>query len=137
MSAADRLTTARAGKAKALREIAAAQQRRLEHLRCGDDAAAAAADYDLGELRLTLKRREDEIELLPSLISVEGQEARLPSDPAKAKALLAEKERRYLALRARNKNDLSAVDQMELDSFPIASGQLQQHIALIEGMQNA
>jgi hypothetical protein len=133
-SAAERLAAAKAGKATTIREIAEAEELRRAALLEGNERAAAAADHVLIELRLALRRREDEIELLPGLISAEEQEARLPSDPAAARQLLAQKERRHRALLARPSRDRSAADQMEIDAYPIAQGQLRQHISMLERM---
>jgi hypothetical protein len=129
-----RLAAAKAGREFAIRKIAEGEAHRRQALLDGDDAMAQAADLVLGALRLELRRREDEIELLPSLISREEQESRLPPDPVAARALLADKERRYRALSARPLCDRSASDQQEIDAYPIASGQLQQHIARLERM---
>jgi len=134
MKASDRLAAARAAKEVTIRKISEAEELRRAALCAGDDAAATKADHDLAELRLAVRRRDDEIELLPSLIALEQQEARLPNDPARARALLADKERRDRALRAKNPNDISAAEQTELDGFPIALGQLRQHIEMMERM---
>jgi hypothetical protein len=132
MKASERLPAARAAKEATIRKISEAEGRRKDALLKGDDPTAATADHEIAELRLAVRRREDEIELLPSLIALEQQEARLPRDLVKARALLADKERRHRALQRKPKFDLSAADQMELDGFPIAQGQLRQHIEMLE-----
>jgi hypothetical protein len=134
MTATERLAAAKAAREVTIKKIAEVEEHRLDALRDGDDAEALAADHLIAALRLALKRREDEVQLLPGLISREGQEARLPSDPARARALLADLERRNRALQKRPLRDRSAHDQMELDAYPIASGQLKQHLARMERM---
>jgi hypothetical protein len=134
VSAAARLEAAKIGKATTIKEIAEAERLRREALIEGNERAAAAADRLLVEQRMALKRRIDELEILPSLVERELEEARLPSDPTAARALLAQKERRHRALLARPLHDRSAADQMEIDSFPIVAGQLTQHIALMESL---
>jgi hypothetical protein len=133
MKASERLEAAKAGREFAIRKIAEGEAHRREALLSGDDGLAQAADLVIAALKLALARRQDEIALLLNgPIQREEQESRFPPDPAAARQLLAEKERRYRALLAKHQHDISAADQMELDSFPIASGQLRQHIELME-----
>lgn len=137
MKASERLTAATAGKEFAIRKIAEGEAHRRQALLDGDDAMAQAADLVITALKLQLARRVDEIELLRNgPIQREEQNTRFPPDPAAARQLLADKERRHRALLAKHKHDISAAEQMELDGYPIAQGQLQQHIAMIERMQN-
>jgi hypothetical protein len=134
MSASSRLAAAKAGKEATIRKIAQAEDLRRQALLQGKEDVAVEADHYLTELRLALRRREDEIELLPPLIALEQQHARRPPDPADGRRLLAEKERRYRALRVRRWNELNAETQTELDSLPIEIGELKKHIELTERM---
>jgi hypothetical protein len=134
MKASDRLRAARAAKEATLKKISDAEGRRKDALLKGDDPAAATVDHDLTELRAALKRREDEIGLLPALISAEEQEARLPSNPAAARALLAEKKARLQMLQCKRWNELDAATNTERDSLPIEIGRLTQAIESMERM---
>jgi hypothetical protein len=134
-TAAERLTAAKVAKDFAIRKIAEGEAHRRQALLDGDDAMAQAADLVIAALKLQLARRTDEIELLRNgPLQREDQDSRFPPDPAAARQLLADKERRHRALLAKHPHDLSAADQMEIDGFPIAQGQLQQHIQRLERM---
>jgi hypothetical protein len=134
MKASDRLRAARAAKEATIKKISAAEGRRKDALLKGDDAAASKADHEIAELRLFVRRRDDEIELLPALISAQEQEARFPRDPAAARALLAQKERRYRELSAQHWNQRNAATQTEFDSLPIEIGRLKQVAEMLERM---
>jgi hypothetical protein len=134
MKALERLTAAKAAKEVTIRKIAATEDLRRDHLRRGDDAAAAAADHVLIELRLALRRREDEILLLGPLVQREEQEVRTPTDPATMRKLLAQKERRYRELSAQRWNQRNAATQTEFDSLPVEIGRLRQHLDMLERM---
>jgi hypothetical protein len=134
LTARERLAAARAGKATTIREIAEAESLRREALINGNERAATAADHVLIELRLALRRREEEIPLLGPLVQREEQEARTPSDPAIVRELLAQKERRYRELSAQRWNQRNAATQTEFDSLPVEIGRLKKHVELLERM---
>jgi hypothetical protein len=132
MKASKRLEAAKAGKATAIREIAEAESLRREALIKGNERAAAAADRLLIELRMALKRREDELELLREPLQREQQEARFPSDIVAARALLKKQQERFAVLRARHQHSFDAATQQEMDAIPAEMGRLQNHIVLLE-----
>jgi hypothetical protein len=134
MNASKRLEAAKSGKATAIREIAEAENLRRETLIKGNERAAAAADRLLIELRMALKRREDEIELLREPLQREQQDARFPPDIAAARALLQKHDERLAVLRARHPHRFEASTAQERDTLPGEIERLQNHIQLLERM---
>jgi hypothetical protein len=134
MKASERLEAAKAGKEFAIRKIAEGEAHRREALLAGDDGMAQAADLVIAALRLALKRREDEIELLREPLQREQQEERFPPDIAAARALLQKQQERFRVLRARHQHSFDAATQQEMDAIPAELGRLQNHIVLLERM---
>jgi len=136
MKVADRLTQAK----RKLRQVegaieAATEQRRAVLLEgAADSPAAIGADRELADLRLLRQRLIDQVDLLPSLVALEQQEARFPRNPAAARALLAEKQARLQMLRPKRWNELDAATSTERDSLPIEIGRLKQAIQSMEQM---
>ena len=133
-SATERLAAAQAKQTALANQIAATEAARREALLADDDAGAAAADRELIELRLAVRRAVDQIELIVPLIEAERLQADWPHDPINAKIKLEQMCEQRRVLNAKRPVNRSAYDQQQLDHLICAIPAMKKHIAHLERM---